>query len=108
MTYQLNDCWPVTSWAIVDYYLRPKPAYFTVAREMRQITVGVARKDKKSPPEHNPKSVVGYKIEHTASAWASNTTTSAVDVRIPNFLSCSPDLIYKFSIQTDFAMFHPL
>ena len=76
----MNDCWPVTSWSLVDYYLRPKPAYYTVAREMRPITVGVARKEKKGPPEHNPKSVVGYKMEWSASAWASNTTTAPVDV----------------------------
>lgn len=26
LVWQLNDCWPTTSWAIVDYYLRRKPA----------------------------------------------------------------------------------
>jgi beta-mannosidase len=24
LVWQLNDCWPCVSWAIVDYYLRPK------------------------------------------------------------------------------------
>lgn len=26
LVWQLNDCWPTTSWAIVDYYMRRKPA----------------------------------------------------------------------------------
>lgn len=28
IVWQLNDCWPVTSWAAVDYYGRPKPLYY--------------------------------------------------------------------------------
>lgn len=51
---QLNDCWPVTSWALADYFLRPKPAFFSVARELRPVTVGVARYEKKG--QGNPKS----------------------------------------------------
>lgn len=30
LVWQINDCWPVTSWAIVDSQLRPKPAYYVV------------------------------------------------------------------------------
>lgn len=32
LLWQLNDCWPVSSWSIVDYFLRPKPAYYYVKR----------------------------------------------------------------------------
>lgn len=28
--WQLNDCWPVTSWAVIDSELKPKMAYFLV------------------------------------------------------------------------------
>ena len=38
----------VTSWAIIDYFLRPKPAYFAVKRELAPITVGIARKEVKT------------------------------------------------------------
>jgi beta-mannosidase len=24
LVWQINDCWPCVSWAIADYYLRPK------------------------------------------------------------------------------------
>ena len=44
LTWQLNDCWPVTSWSIVDYYLRRKPAYYAMARVLAPIAVGVRRK----------------------------------------------------------------
>ena len=37
LVWQLNDCWPVTSWALVDYSLDPKPAYYTLRREMAPI-----------------------------------------------------------------------
>ena len=32
LIWQLNDCWPVSSWALVDSALRPKLAYFAVKR----------------------------------------------------------------------------
>ena len=43
LVWQLNDCWPVTSWSIVDYFLRKKPAYYTLARVLAPIAVGVQR-----------------------------------------------------------------
>lgn len=43
LLWQMNDCWPGTSWAIVDYFLRPKPAYYAVARVLKPIAVGVQR-----------------------------------------------------------------
>jgi beta-mannosidase len=43
LTWQLNDCWPVTSWAICDYYLRKKPAYYAMARVLAPLAIGVRR-----------------------------------------------------------------
>ncbi|KAK6351054.1 hypothetical protein TWF718_004228 [Orbilia javanica] len=43
LVWQLNDCWPGISWAIVDYYLRKKPAYYTIARALRPLGVGIQR-----------------------------------------------------------------
>ncbi|KIJ38893.1 glycoside hydrolase family 2 protein [Sphaerobolus stellatus SS14] len=43
LVWQLNDCWPATSWSIADYFLRAKPVYYAIAREMKPITVGIAR-----------------------------------------------------------------
>ena len=41
LVWQLNDCWPVTSWAIVDSSGQPKPAYYAVKRALKPISVGV-------------------------------------------------------------------
>ncbi|KRZ98589.1 uncharacterized protein AC631_05655, partial [Debaryomyces fabryi] len=35
IVWQINDCWPVASWAICDFYKRPKLAYYSVKRESR-------------------------------------------------------------------------
>jgi beta-mannosidase len=32
MVWQFNDCWPTSNWSIIDYYRRPKPAYYAARR----------------------------------------------------------------------------
>lgn len=70
--HQMNDCWPTTSWAIVDYFLRPKPAYFTVARELRPITVGMTRKEIKTFSDEL--SAADLRIETILQVWGTNST----------------------------------
>jgi beta-mannosidase len=43
LVWQINDCWPVTSWAFIDYALRLKPAYYALRRELAPLAVGLAR-----------------------------------------------------------------
>lgn len=43
LVWQLNDCWPTTSWAICDYYLRKKPSYYALARVLAPLAIGVQR-----------------------------------------------------------------
>jgi beta-mannosidase len=62
LVWQLNDCWPVTSWAIVDYERRPKPAYYAIRRELAPVAVGLAR------------------AEGGAAVWALNGTRAATGV----------------------------
>ncbi|CAE6482331.1 unnamed protein product, partial [Rhizoctonia solani] len=75
LVWQINDCWPVTSWAIVDYFLRPKPAYFTIARELRPYTVGMTRKTIKTPL--GPRSALYSSIETRLEMWGTNSTLEA-------------------------------
>ncbi|KAG5646603.1 hypothetical protein DXG03_002907 [Asterophora parasitica] len=69
---QINDCWPVTSWAIVDYFLRPKPAFFTVARELRPFTVGMTRKEHKTFADD--RSMDKFTIETRLEIWGTNSS----------------------------------
>lgn len=32
LVWQLNDCWPATSWSLIDYWQNPKAAYYAVRR----------------------------------------------------------------------------
>ncbi len=41
LVWQLNDCWPVTGWAVVDSHGLPKPAYFAIKRALEPITVNL-------------------------------------------------------------------
>ncbi|KAI9739837.1 MAG: hypothetical protein M1835_003190 [Candelina submexicana] len=43
LVWQLNDYWPGTSWSLIDYYLRPKSAYWAVKRELKHLTLGMKR-----------------------------------------------------------------
>lgn len=72
LVWQTNDCWPVTSWAIADYYLRPKHAYFTVRREMADLTLGVTRREHRHPDPDNKYSRVAVKVQTKIEVWASN------------------------------------
>jgi len=78
LVWQMNDCWPVTSWAIVDYFLRPKPAYFAIARELRPFTVGMTRTNKKTFMDD--RSEAFFTIEHVLEIWGTNSTLEDKEV----------------------------
>ena len=78
LVWQMDDCWPVTSWAIVDCFLRPKPAYFAIARELRPFTIGMTRKTKKI--FRDDRSTAFFTIEHTLEIWGTNSTLDDKEV----------------------------
>lgn len=44
--WQFNDCWPVVSWSVVDYYLCPKPAYYTVKKAFQPVLISLVEEDR--------------------------------------------------------------
>ncbi|KAF4992379.1 hypothetical protein FDECE_13735 [Fusarium decemcellulare] len=50
LVWQLNDIWPGTSWALVDVYLNPKPAYYITKRALAKTVVGMERVVTAKPP----------------------------------------------------------
>ena len=41
--WQLNDCWPVNSWSVIDSRLRPKAAYYFARRFFSPVLVSIRR-----------------------------------------------------------------
>lgn len=76
----MNDCWPVTSWAIADYFLRPKPAYFTMARELAPFTVGMTRKSVKT--FDSTETMAYFKISSVLELWGTNSTAEGKKVSV--------------------------
>ncbi len=58
--WQLNDCWPVVSWSVVDYFGRPKAGYYVVKRAFAPVLITVI-------PEEPP------------TVWLVNDTLSPVE-----------------------------
>lgn len=80
LVWQLNDCWPVTSWAIVDYYLRPKLAYYTIKRELSPLTVGLKRSVHTIPADRYTRFYI--KTVHKIELWASNLSLRSCTVTV--------------------------
>jgi beta-mannosidase len=45
LIWQLNDCWPATSWSLIDYFKRPKPSYYFVKRAYSPVLVSLIRRE---------------------------------------------------------------
>jgi beta-mannosidase len=77
LVWQLNDCWPVTSWAIVDYFLRKKPAYYAMRRVLAPIAIAVKR-------AHHDWSVVharpAKKLDYEC--WVASSRTEEITAKV--------------------------
>lgn len=73
LLWQMNDCWPGISWAIVDYFQRPKPAYYAVSRVLKPLAIGVQR-------EHHDWSVAHAEPPKTSkySLWMASSLQKSV------------------------------
>ncbi|KAI0474112.1 family 2 glycosyl hydrolase [Xylariaceae sp. FL0804] len=79
LVWQLNDVWPGTSWAICDYFLRPKLAYFAVRREMAPLSIGITRREHVHPaPDKHGRA--GITRTTRIEVWGSNLMLA--DVRV--------------------------
>lgn len=104
LVWQINDCWPVTSWSIVDYYLRPKHAYFTVKREMAPISLGVTRKTHLTPKDKYTRAHIEKKTE--IQIWGSNLTLDEIvaDVVVKAFDVLTGEETYSKTIESAFKL----
>jgi beta-mannosidase len=104
LVWQINDCWPVTSWAIVDFYLRPKHAYYTVKREMAPISLGVTRKEHLVPKDKHTRAFVTKTTE--IEIWGSNLTLKdmTVDVVVKAFDAITGEEKYSKTVKSSFVL----
>ena len=80
LVWQLNDCWPGTSWSIIDYYLRPKLAYYAIKRELQPLTIGLQRTMKTIPADRYTRAYI--KTVHTVDIWAVNLSLATQDIHL--------------------------
>ncbi|TRM61591.1 glycoside hydrolase family 2 protein [Schizophyllum amplum] len=92
LVWQLGDCWPTCSWAIVDYFLRPKPAYFAIARELRPFTVGMTRKEVTTHKDDT--SAAFPTIDTVLEIWGTNSTLEEKKVKLE---------VTEFDLQSDWT-----
>ncbi|KAJ5396567.1 Glycoside hydrolase family 2 immunoglobulin-like beta-sandwich [Penicillium cosmopolitanum] len=100
LLWQINDCWPTISWAIVDYFQRPKPAYYTVKRVMESLAVGVRR-------EHHDWSVVHARppTKSKYEIWVASSRREGINATVElRFLSVMngdnlrPPIVYDVTV----------
>ncbi|KAJ7124468.1 glycoside hydrolase superfamily [Mycena epipterygia] len=86
LVWQLNDCWPGTSWALADYFLRPKPVYFTIARQLATFSVGVMRTVIKNRANDRPPQYYEFgnfqSYGATLEIWGTNAGLTARDAQL--------------------------
>ncbi|KAI0345567.1 glycoside hydrolase [Trametopsis cervina] len=86
LVWQLNDCWPVTSWALADYFLRPKAVYYTVARELKPVTVGIFRTVQQNRSSDRPVQFYEFgafqSVAATIDIWGTNSSLQGVVARL--------------------------
>lgn len=74
LVWQINDCWPVTSWAIIDYDFIPKLSYYGIKRALEPITIGSKRTEVRTP--RDPYTDAHVDIQHRLSVWVSSFMVS--------------------------------
>lgn len=125
LVWQTNDCWPCASWAIIDFYKRPKLAYYSIKRESAPVAVGIYRNEVREDTEFKRNSVkqngiFDYcKIDLSIDIWGANCSTEDVpavlkvdfyNVSTGEKISSLPDeeVILKANQTTEIVLRHPI
>ncbi|KAI9148243.1 glycoside hydrolase family 2 protein [Paramyrothecium foliicola] len=82
LVWQLNDCWPTMSWAVVDYHLVKKPAFYAIARAMKPLAVGISRKHHSWTAGHDDPTASSRDIKFDVWIASSLLEPTQVDVNI--------------------------
>ncbi|KAH8697483.1 glycoside hydrolase superfamily [Talaromyces proteolyticus] len=81
LVWQLNDCWPTISWAVVDHYLVKKPAFYSIKRSMEPLSVNVLRKHQDWTAGHACPALVSHYDIWVASSKTTMVKEAVLEVR---------------------------
>ncbi|VUG19342.1 man9 [Brettanomyces bruxellensis] len=86
IVWQLNDCCPIASWAIVDFYGRPKLSFYAVKRESTDVGVGMYRNED-SNHDNDSESGIGkphnYEIHsYNVDIWGVNASLKNIPAKL--------------------------
>lgn len=59
LLWQLNDCWPVTSWSIIDFYKNPKAGYYAVKHSFTSMDTTTDKVYPKTLKLEKPAFIIG-------------------------------------------------
>ncbi|CAK7215124.1 hypothetical protein SBRCBS47491_002375 [Sporothrix bragantina] len=84
LVWQINDCWPVASWALIDFYGARKLAFYAVKRQSAPLLIDMTRKY--TAVESNTLEALKQKKAHV-DVWAANAGLKqhVVDVAVTFF-----------------------
>lgn len=104
IVWQINDCYPVNSWSIVDFAKRPKLAYYSIKRECQPIIGGLKRDSSKINQDYDEPDDLSEQLPlhdftprlYEIDAWIGNFTqlTRIIEYRI--------DIHNKFTLRKSF------
>lgn len=72
MFWQLNDCWPVSSWSAIDYRMRPKALYYRAKEFYKPVKVFIA---------HENGRLEAHVVNDTRHAVAGGLKINVTDIR---------------------------
>ena len=80
--WQLNDCWPVTSWSTIDYYFNRKASYYTVKKAYADVLISVIEE------------------KGNLSTWLINDKLAPVDAELTYSLMTTKGIVIESNTQT--------
>ncbi|KAI1340065.1 family 2 glycosyl hydrolase [Xylariaceae sp. FL0016] len=100
LVWQLNDCWPTMSWAVVDYYLVKKPAYYAIANAMKPLAIGIARNFHSWTAGHDDPTLPARDTKFDM--WIASSRLQTVNVKVEvRFVSIKTgqDVLHKMNLE---------
>ncbi|KAH3688842.1 hypothetical protein WICPIJ_000177 [Wickerhamomyces pijperi] len=86
LVWQINDCYPVTSWALVDYEKRPKLGYFAYKRFSQNVIIGFKRREIYTGEDRGKDYKLLQSKDYDLEIWVSNLQNrsfkAAIEVKL--------------------------